>query len=413
MRKLLSFSLLIINLSLSQAQAPDAFKYQAIARDNSGNPLASQTINFKINLIQGSANGSSIYEETHLVTTNSYGLVNLSIGEGSITTGNLSTIDWSSGPYFIQIGIDVDGGSNFQTLGTSQMLSVPYALYATASGSSIPGPKGETGDTGPTGPTGSSGPKGDKGDPGDQGPQGLQGLPGNDGADGAQGLQGIQGLKGDKGDKGDTGDQGSQGLQGPPGNDGADGAQGLQGIQGLKGDKGDTGNTGPRGLQGIQGSPGQDANGGSQYFYLTAQDFEVYDNSIEIDYSVAYDNTGGLQNGRAYLVGAKDQNGLLIAQINLPNGATIKQVDVVTDNNRGGQNIKVYVMQLPFDPEGEETQILGSADAPVGTKKSFSIGVDSAVDTEQNIYYVLYEGLTHDSSLINNSIYRVRISYEN
>ncbi|MEP2510961.1 MAG: hypothetical protein ABJH72_16465 [Reichenbachiella sp.] len=536
MRKIISFSLImLVWTSLCMAQAPAAFKYQAIARDDSGNPLVNQTINFQIQLLQGATNGASVYTETHLVTTNGYGLVNMTIGEGSVSGGTFNTIDWASGPYFIHVEVDTNGGSSFQVLGTTQMLSVPYALYAESSGSSVPGPKGETGATGATGPagpkgdTGDTGPKGDKGetgaegpqgsagsngaqgiqgdkgDTGDQGLQGIQGLPGNDGADGAQGIQGIQGVKGDKGDKGDTGDQGLQGIQGIPGNDGADGpqglqgaagpkgdkgdtgdqglqgiqglpgndgadgAQGIQGIQGVKGDKGDKGDTGdqgpqgiqgipgnngadgaqgiqgvkgdtgdqglqgiqgtpgndgadgavgPRGLQGIQGiqgprgPAGQDANAGTQFFYLTAQDFEVYDNSVEINYTVQYDNIGGLQSGRAYLVGGKDQAGRLIAQINLPDKVNVKQIDAVTDDDRG-QGVKVHFMELPFDVSGGGAQSLGTEAAKIGTKQSLTISVNRQVNTADNLYYILFEGFTHDSLPINNSIYRVRIVYEN
>ncbi|QGY42990.1 hypothetical protein GM418_04750 [Maribellus comscasis] len=104
------------------AQSPQMFNYQAVLRDASGNTLANQDVEIGIVLLQGSATGSEAFSETHSATTNSLGLVNLQIG--SVNTTGMENIDWSSGPYFIQISVD---GT---VMGTSQLLSVPYALVA-------------------------------------------------------------------------------------------------------------------------------------------------------------------------------------------------------------------------------------------------------------------------------------------
>jgi hypothetical protein len=80
--------------------------------------------------LQGSASGTAVYQETFAPTTNAYGLVNLEIGTGTIVSGDFTTIDWSAGPYFIETALDATGGTNYVVMGTSQLLSVPFALYA-------------------------------------------------------------------------------------------------------------------------------------------------------------------------------------------------------------------------------------------------------------------------------------------
>lgn len=112
------------------SQAPAGFKYQAVIRDVSGEIVANQTIAMQITILQGSADGTSAYQETFTPESNVFGLVNLAIGSGTVVTGDFSVINWSQGPYFVQIGLDLDGGSNFTVMGTSQLLSVPYALHA-------------------------------------------------------------------------------------------------------------------------------------------------------------------------------------------------------------------------------------------------------------------------------------------
>jgi hypothetical protein len=125
--------LLIIGLFLItgiMAQAPQAFKYQAVARDVAGNVLANKMISFRISILPGSTSSGAVYSETHTKSTNSFGLIDLEIGNGTIVTGSISDIDWSSNIYFIKIEMDPLGGSAFQMMGTSQLLSVPYALHA-------------------------------------------------------------------------------------------------------------------------------------------------------------------------------------------------------------------------------------------------------------------------------------------
>ena len=109
---------------------PHAFKYQAVVRDASGELLVNQTVSFQITILEGDVNGSEVYVEEHTATTSSYGSVTLEIGWGENASTDFSAIDWGSSSYFIQIAWDLTGGTNYEVAGTSQLLSVPYALYA-------------------------------------------------------------------------------------------------------------------------------------------------------------------------------------------------------------------------------------------------------------------------------------------
>jgi hypothetical protein len=126
---ILTFCLIIFAVGLF-AQAPQAFKYQAVARDNSGNLIANQSVGFRISILQNSPTGTSVYSETHTVASNNLGLVNLDLGAGNPVSGSFSTINWGTGNYFVKVELDVAGGSNYLFMGTSQLLSVPYALHA-------------------------------------------------------------------------------------------------------------------------------------------------------------------------------------------------------------------------------------------------------------------------------------------
>ena len=130
MKKITLTCLAVISAILLFAQPPQTFKYQAVARDNAGNVLDNQNVSFQISILQGSASGTIVFTETHDVFTNDFGLVNLKIGTGSQVIGTLDGINWASGPYYLQIEMDEAGGTNYQFMGTSQLLSVPYAQYA-------------------------------------------------------------------------------------------------------------------------------------------------------------------------------------------------------------------------------------------------------------------------------------------
>ena len=134
-----------------------------------------------------------VYEESHSATTSQIGLVNLSIGEGTVMSGSFSTIDWGNHNYFIEVAVDINGGSNYIVMGSTQLRSVPYALYAENSGSSIPGPQGPIGLTGPAGANGIDGTDGVDGIDGAAGATGPQGPIGLTGPAGANGIDGVDG----------------------------------------------------------------------------------------------------------------------------------------------------------------------------------------------------------------------------
>lgn len=123
-----------LSINKTFAQAPESMNYQSVVRDNAGNILANQTVAFKLSILQGNVTGTLVYSETHIATTNQYGLVNLKIGVGTLLSGNFSTINWGVDTHFLETSLDVSGGTNYQIMGTSELLSVPYALYATSSG---------------------------------------------------------------------------------------------------------------------------------------------------------------------------------------------------------------------------------------------------------------------------------------
>lgn len=123
----------IISVSIF-AQSPQMLSFQAVVRNNNNALVTSTTIGMKISILQGSGSGSAVYVETHAPTTNINGLVTLEIGLGVVLTGNFSTIDWANGPYFVKTETDLSGGNTYTITGTSQLLSVPYALYAAKSG---------------------------------------------------------------------------------------------------------------------------------------------------------------------------------------------------------------------------------------------------------------------------------------
>ena len=112
------------------ATASQKFNYQTSLADNLGLPLQNQNVTFKISILQTSAIGDAVYEETHTATTSDSGLTNFQIGGGNVVSGVFADIPWHADEYFLKIEVDTGGGSNYQDFGTQQLLSVPYALHA-------------------------------------------------------------------------------------------------------------------------------------------------------------------------------------------------------------------------------------------------------------------------------------------
>lgn len=130
MKRIITLYSAIILASGIFAQSPDKMSYQAVIRNSTNQLVSNQTVGMRISILQGSSSGSSIYTETHTTTTNANGLASIEIGNGTVINGVFGNIDWSNGPYFIKTETDPSGGVNYSISGTSQLLSVPYALHA-------------------------------------------------------------------------------------------------------------------------------------------------------------------------------------------------------------------------------------------------------------------------------------------
>ena len=129
MKKLLLSFILFIFCSIVFAQAPQKLSYQAMIRNNNNSLIINQTIGMRISIIQGTINGSIVYIERQTPTTNNIGLISIEIGSNPSGL-NFNTINWAQGPFFIKTEIDPTGGNNYSIVGASELLSVPYALYA-------------------------------------------------------------------------------------------------------------------------------------------------------------------------------------------------------------------------------------------------------------------------------------------
>ena len=140
---LAAFIATVIMLSSAMAQAPQKMSYQSVIRNASGALIANQAVGVKISLLQGSATGTAVYVETQNPTTNANGLASFQIGAGTVVSGSFASINWAAGPYFVKTETDPTGGSNYSIAGTTQLLSVAYALYAANSGTQ--GAKGDSG----------------------------------------------------------------------------------------------------------------------------------------------------------------------------------------------------------------------------------------------------------------------------
>jgi len=135
MKKVFSILLAVFLTATVWAQSPNKMSYQAVIRNSSDALVTNTQIGLEVNIRQGTTSGTVVYTETQTPTTNANGLVSIEIGGGS----GFNTIDWANGPYFIETKTDPAGGTNYTITGTSQLLSVPYALYAANAGTATGG----------------------------------------------------------------------------------------------------------------------------------------------------------------------------------------------------------------------------------------------------------------------------------
>ncbi|MBL0308169.1 MAG: collagen-like protein [Bacteroidetes bacterium] len=250
--------------------------YQAVVRDNTGKPLPDgRNVSVRFIIHNLTLNGATVFQEDASTTTNQFGLINYSIG----TNGNLAVVDWSNGPKYLQVLVDPNGGANYVDMGTSQLMSVPYALFAA---NSLAGPPGPTGVPGPTGAAGG---------PGLTGPSGTDGLTGPTGPSGADGPTGPTGIAGPSGADGATGPAGVDGIDGPTGADGATGPTGADGVTGPTGPTG-TGATGPTGPS---GGINWVINQVAQIASITASPLGAWQNIPGLTQTITLANTASIQ----------------------------------------------------------------------------------------------------------------------
>ncbi len=146
-QKVLQSTFCIICLSVftltAIAQLPMKFNYQAVARNSAGSPIANQAIGIRIALLDGGPSGNATYMETHTVISNPYGVFSLQVGGGTIELGTMTAVPWGTGNVWMKIEMDPAGGNSYTSMGSTQLLSVPYAMY---SGTALNGGSGGNGD---------------------------------------------------------------------------------------------------------------------------------------------------------------------------------------------------------------------------------------------------------------------------
>ncbi|REC64344.1 collagen-like protein [Chryseobacterium pennae] len=134
MKKILLLFWILSGLFMGLSQVPEKMSYQAVVRNGSGQLLSNQGIAIKVSVLQGSPAGTLVYSERLTGNTNANGLITMEIGTGTVLSGTFATIDWPSGSYYLKTETDPSGGTNYTIAGTSQLLSVPYAMYAKSAG---------------------------------------------------------------------------------------------------------------------------------------------------------------------------------------------------------------------------------------------------------------------------------------
>ena len=284
------------------AQAPEGINYQAVIRKTDGTLVANSTVAVRVQIKQNSAAGTVVYSERQSVITSQFGLINFVIGQGTLLSGTFSTINWSTGNYWVNLAVDFANGTNYVDYGSQRLMSTPYALYAKTAGvqlnqwrygtgapaaalgnigdfyldpstgnvyyksaattwtltGNIAGPAGTPGAQGPTGLTGATGPQGPAGPTGLTGPQGPAGPTGATGPQGSAGTNGNTVLNGNLAPSNGQGVDGdfyintaANLIYGPKANGIWPSGVSLVGSQGPVGPAGATGATGPQGPAGV------------------------------------------------------------------------------------------------------------------------------------------------------------------
>jgi len=131
------FAAVLLFNGIALGQTPQKFNYQAVARNDDGSLIANQAIAIRLSILDGSIYGASLYVEVHHPATNQFGLFTVNIGGGTVEYGVFSAIQWGNNLKFLKVELDINNGSAYTLMGITQLLSVPYALYAEKSGSTL------------------------------------------------------------------------------------------------------------------------------------------------------------------------------------------------------------------------------------------------------------------------------------
>ncbi|MDC1202397.1 hypothetical protein N8004_00290, partial [Salibacteraceae bacterium] len=137
MKKLNLILLILLGTFQVYSQSPSFFTFQSVIRNNSGNLLIEQNVNLKISILKNDTLSPEIFSEEHLLQTNKNGLVSLEIGKGINIIGQLNSIDWSDGVFYVKTEIDIDNDQNYDFSGITQMLSVPFSMFSNVSDSTL------------------------------------------------------------------------------------------------------------------------------------------------------------------------------------------------------------------------------------------------------------------------------------
>ncbi|MCX6198943.1 MAG: hypothetical protein NTY88_06945 [Bacteroidetes bacterium] len=394
MKKYYFIVLLFVSAFAATAQTPpQKLNYQSVVRDISGNPLASGTpVSLRFSIHDLTIGGTVVFTETQNTTTNQFGLVNLQIGSVS----SLTSVTWGSGDKYLQVELQVNGVGAYTSMGTSQLLSVPYALYAGNGGGGATGATGPTGagtagNTGPTGPTGSNGATG-SGVAGATGPTGT-GVAGATGPTGSGG--GATGPTGPTGANGVTGSGGgATGPTGPTGLTGNNGATGA-GTTGPTGPTG-TGTAGATGPTGATGSGGALSGGTTNYVtkWATATTLgvsQIFDNATNVGIGTATPSAklsvvnAFTAAGNSVLVsstGATTTNTVYTGLTSVISGTNGSQIGLrgLANTTNAQYNYGVYGYAakglINFGVEGDAGGTTGV--------NGYNIGVEATADSSQN-----------------------------
>lgn len=132
------FFLLSVTAGIFAQYTPNEINYQGVARDAKGEPICKTDIQVVFSILRNSANGTIDYSERQTITTNEFGLFSAPIGTGSWVAGlyqNLESVDWGCCSHYLKVELVINNSNKI--VGSTQLYSVPYAMYAAKAGEGV------------------------------------------------------------------------------------------------------------------------------------------------------------------------------------------------------------------------------------------------------------------------------------